>query len=109
MRDWRNGRRASLRNWCPRRVGSSPTSRTIEPKGLGPTASEEGRLEKQCDSHCGNIGKGNRLEWRNWKTRSAQTRVRNRVGSTPTLSTKPKILGRVGKIGRLVFHILMKE
>ena len=31
MRDWRNGRRARLRIWCLRRVGSSPTSRT---KGL---------------------------------------------------------------------------
>ena len=28
MLEWRNGRRAGLRNQCPRRVGSSPTLST---------------------------------------------------------------------------------
>ena len=28
LRMWRNGRRASLRSWCPRRGGSSPFIRT---------------------------------------------------------------------------------
>ena len=50
-------------------MGSNPSTCTIESEGLGPTVSEEGRLEKQCDPHCGNIGKGVIRIWWNRQTR----------------------------------------